>query len=636
MANIIPLTAKLQAFKDTVSPSISSMENTKNEIANYLNEATTTYESAYNGITSSITDDQGKAAAQSLALVKQAVEIMKNSITNDMGNILSECSKISDEIARIESEIERGNKLTPGWWEKVWNDIVGFFTSKWCENDAGEIKRINEEVGQSMNALEAQLDAIASSSNSIRLGIIGNMVAGGTLGSYIDFASSYNFNLQQWKAENPIYHANVFGKTACFVVGQVEGVFKFFEGAVDAVLVTGAAVTQGVGCIFGQDWSQNIFSEMAKFDIAGSITGLAYDSLKSIGQYDENYRTAGNFVGEVVSAIALSTVLTPAGALYFMTASSGGQAGETSLQAGNTSAKAFGQGTIVGGVTLLAGGALSKLISTPQVQNVVSKVGNWLSSGSVPANVVKNVSNFVGKTANIATKPAQLVSKGMITTGKAVGTRVASSVSTIENKISNNKIAQGVKNLHNKLSQNVASSTIQSTDGIQTKIDQITGVSRVPASANGAPSSVTDSALAQVDDATFNAYQQANGVTPTQIRINDVTGVSRVPASANGAPSSVADSALAQVDDATFNAYQLGTQSRIDSVTGVSRVPASANGAPSSVADSALAQVDDATFNAYQQANGLIPQTSMPSNTNSKIVPTILGSANVIRNNNDN
>ena len=36
MANIIPLTDKLQAFKNTVTPSISTMENTKTEIANYL------------------------------------------------------------------------------------------------------------------------------------------------------------------------------------------------------------------------------------------------------------------------------------------------------------------------------------------------------------------------------------------------------------------------------------------------------------------------------------------------------------------------------------------------------------------------------------------------------------------------
>ena len=41
MANITPLTAKLQTFKNTVSTSISSMETAKNEIANYLNEALT-------------------------------------------------------------------------------------------------------------------------------------------------------------------------------------------------------------------------------------------------------------------------------------------------------------------------------------------------------------------------------------------------------------------------------------------------------------------------------------------------------------------------------------------------------------------------------------------------------------------
>ena len=272
MANITPLTAKLQAFKDTVSPSISSMESTKNEIANYLNEATTAYESAYNGITSAITDDQGKAASQSLALVKQAVEIMKNSITNDMGNILSECSKILEEITRIESEIERGNNLTPGWWESVWNDITGFFTSEWCDNDAGEISRIKEEVEHSMKALEAQLDAIASSSNSIRLGIIGNMVAGGTLGSYIDFASNYNFNLQQWKEENPVYKETLLGQVGGFVVGLVETPLKIVEGLVD----TAALVVADVLAIVGADTS-GIVNWIATDHVGNFINNTLYN-----------------------------------------------------------------------------------------------------------------------------------------------------------------------------------------------------------------------------------------------------------------------------------------------------------------------------------------------------------------------
>lgn len=652
MANITPLTAKLQAFKDTVSPSISSMESTKNEIANYLNEATTAYESAYNGITSAITDDQGKAASQSLALVKQAIEVMKSSITNDMGNILSECSKISEEITRIESEIERGNNLTPGWWERVWNDIVGFFTSKWCDNDAGEISRIKEEVEHSMKALEAQLDAIASSSNSIRLGIIGNMVAGGTLGSYIDFASNYNFNLQQWKEENPIYHANFFGKTACFVVGQVEGVVKFFEGIADAVLITGAAITQGVGWIFGQDWSQNIFSEAAKFDIAGSITGFAYDALKSIGQYDENYRTAGNIVGQVVSALALN----PTVALYIMAASSAGQAGESSLQAGNTSIAAFGTGAVVGGITLITGKVLNSLVNTPLVQNVYSKAGSWLSSGSIPANMVKSAGNFVGKAANILTKPAQWTSRGIITAGKAVGTTITSSVSSIGNKISNSKIGQGVKNLYNKFtpSGTPAGDSLPSSEvniGMYGKTSKMTfneaqkNLAMLKKmdwqSYEGTP--VYDEMLnlwqestATIADATYgsasatlkqtgNLYQNSLNAA----KYYGSQGVVQQPNSWNNYADAVYK--IGGVDIGTFSAPQAtqGVLDRVNQITGVSRTPATANGAPSSAADSALAQVDDATFNAYQQANGI-------KTPGSRIIPTILSSANVIRNNNDN
>ncbi len=459
MANITPLTAKLQTFKNTVSTSISSMETAKNEIANYLNEALTSYESAYNGITSAITDNQGKAAAQSLALVKQAVEVMKNSITNDMGNILSECKKVSEEITRIEKEIERGNKLSPGAWERFWNEVVGFFTSKWCDNDAGEIKRINEDVEQSMRALEAQLDAIANGSNSVKLGIIGNMVAGGTLGSYIDFTSSYNFNLQQWKTENPVYHANLLGKAGCFVVGQVEGAIKFFEGAVDAVLIAGATVVQGVGCIFGQDWSQNILSNAAKFDVANAITGVAYDALKFVGQYDEGWRTAGNVVGQVTAVVTVGAVLSPAAAYYLSIATAGGQAGEASLKAGNSSLIAFGTGAVAAGVAWATGGIMQKAIGTAPVQNVISKTGQWLTSGSNTANLLNTAGKFVGKAANVITRPAQATTKGIIKAGEAIGTRVGPAVSAI-----GNKLVQGTKNLYNRIT-NRGSSTGGSPTG---------------------------------------------------------------------------------------------------------------------------------------------------------------------------
>ena len=202
-----------------------------------------------------------------------------------------------------------------------------------------KLKRINEDVEQSMRALEAQLDAIANGSNSVKLGIIGNMVAGGTLGSYIDFTSSYNFNLQQWKTENPVYHANLLGKAGCFVVGQVEGAIKFFEGAVDAVLIAGATVVQGVGCIFGQDWSQNILSNAAKFDVANAITGVAYDALKFVGQYDEGWRTAGNVVGQVTAVVTVGAVFVTSCSILFKFSRPGQAAG--SLKAGNSSLIAF-------------------------------------------------------------------------------------------------------------------------------------------------------------------------------------------------------------------------------------------------------------------------------------------------------
>ena len=105
MANMNPLSPTLQSFKDTVLSSISSLQSAKEEIAQSLNEASTSFDSAYSGITQSITDEQGTAASNSLKLIMNATEVLKNSMQSDMGNILSECTKVGEIIAEIEAKI---------------------------------------------------------------------------------------------------------------------------------------------------------------------------------------------------------------------------------------------------------------------------------------------------------------------------------------------------------------------------------------------------------------------------------------------------------------------------------------------------------------------------------------------------
>ncbi|MBO5376088.1 MAG: hypothetical protein J6A52_04475, partial [Bacilli bacterium] len=299
---------------------------------------------------------------------------------------------------------------------------------------------------QSMKALEAQLDAIASSSAAIKLGIIGNMVSGGSLGSYVSFDSTYSFNIQAWKEANPIYHANIFGKTACFVVGQVEGAIKFYEGVVDAGLTVGAAVVQGVGCIFGQDWSTNFLSEAAKFDIAGVATGWAYDGLKSKGQYDEGWKNAGFTVGEVVAAYSSTQ--------FLRALSAGGQTAEASLQAGNSSGTAFFNGGVVGVITYGFEHLVGRFFESKIASKFVSKVVSKLTSGTKAANVLTGVGKVVGNVANVITKPAQWTTKGIVAVGSKltpVTSAVVGKLGQGWNKVQNSKLGQGAKNTWNKV-----------------------------------------------------------------------------------------------------------------------------------------------------------------------------------------
>ena len=197
MANMNPLSPTLQSFKDTVLSSISSLQSAKEEIVQSLNEASTSFDSAYSEITQSITDEQGTAASNSLKLIMNATEVLKNSMQSDMGNILSECTKVGEIIAEIEAKIKEGEPLEPGFWDNVVNERTKMVTNKWVENDQGRIDALNQEIDRLNRQGEAQLNAIAGASGAITLGIQGNMISGGTLGSYLAFSENYNFSREE-------------------------------------------------------------------------------------------------------------------------------------------------------------------------------------------------------------------------------------------------------------------------------------------------------------------------------------------------------------------------------------------------------------------------------------------------------
>ena len=324
MANMNPLSPTLQSFKDTVLSSISSLQSAKEEIAQSLNEASTSFDSAYSGITQSITDEQGTAASNSLKLIMNATEVLKNSMQSDMGNILSECTKVGEIIAEIEAKIKEGEPLEPGFWDKVFND-------------QGRIDALNQEIDRLNRQGEAQLNAIAGASGAITLGIQGNMISGGTLGSYLAFSENYNFSREEWEKENPVYTESLLGQVGGFVVGLVETPLNIVEGLAD----TAALVAADVLAIVGADTSG-----IKNWIATDHVGNFVNDTLYSGSDAYSTVRGAGGAVSDFVFRKLLGQIPVVRGVLAVSTA---GRVAESTLASGADLGVATG-GAVVGGV----------------------------------------------------------------------------------------------------------------------------------------------------------------------------------------------------------------------------------------------------------------------------------------------
>ena len=347
MANMNPLSPTLQSFKDTVLSSISSLQSAKEEIAQSLNEASTSFDSAYSGITQSITDEQGTAASNSLKLIMNATEVLKNSMQSDMGNILSECTKVGEIIAEIEAKIKEGEPLEPGFWDKVFNEITKMFTNKWAENDQGRIDALNQEIDRLNRQGEAQLNAIAGASGAITLGIQGNMISGGTLGSYLAFSENYNFSREEWEKENPVYTESLLGQVGGFVVGLVETPLNIVEGLAD----TAALVAADVLAIVGADTSG-----IKNWIATDHVGNFVNDTLYSGSDAYSTARGAGGAVSDFVFRKLLGQIPV---VRWVLAVSTAGRVAESTLASGANLGVATVGGVVGGVVDYLLTGKMS-------------------------------------------------------------------------------------------------------------------------------------------------------------------------------------------------------------------------------------------------------------------------------------
>ena len=338
MAELNQMSSKLKSLHD-VYPSISGMKTTQSAISESLNLASKLVETSVDGLSSASSDAQVTEAKSCLVLSNDAIQRVKSHVEGDLNALFSNCDEVESYCKRIEELRAEGVNWNPGWWERVWNEIKGFFNEEWRDGDSKKIAEANREIDRLNKKGEAQLTSMSNAINSVAFGVAGNMHAGGSLGNNVTYDDNYNFSPDVWEKENPVYTSNIFTKVGSLTVGAVEGVFKVGEGVLD----TGATLVAGVVSLFDHDAGKSIANFAAK-DIVGGAADWVSDTL---GLHDDGYRNAGKLVGSTVAHGALW--MTGGGAIV-SAVSVAGSSMESSLQAsgGENIWGAIGTGSVVG------------------------------------------------------------------------------------------------------------------------------------------------------------------------------------------------------------------------------------------------------------------------------------------------
>ncbi len=474
MANAVNMSTVLTQFDNSgIIDGLSSIKSARSSVASTVNSVLNAFSDLSSTVKSTFLDSAGDSLHISFSLLRDASSRLHNSFeASDMPRIINETEKVGKIIREIKASRAEILNTKIDWGIEELDSTAGAYTGK----DA-RVNRLNHYIEYLNREGERQLNAIRSSSSSIRLGIIGNMKYGGSLGKHTSFDTTYDFVRPAFvDTPNEVtsgfwdFFANIGGIVGTFVVGTVEGVIKFGEGIVDAGLTAASWAANVVGLTGLSDTLSNI----AKYDVAGTLTGVAYDFLKEHGIYNDAARTAGVLVGQVTAATALFVATGGAStglealigatkaATVLSALSAGGQTSEGVLQSGKDINQAFLYGTAATvfslvlpkiGSRIMKAPIVSRITDSSVVRSVTSTVKSVFSkvARSAPAKLVM----FPAKT--LATLQAKVLSGGV-----TVAKRVMSPVVGLTSKVAKGMFPK----THAKFTEKVAAATEAKKDAM--------------------------------------------------------------------------------------------------------------------------------------------------------------------------
>lgn len=314
------LTVRLNNFDKNVCGSLDSLSAKATEVQTELNDIYNLYQSALNGVTSTWKDENSASAKEGLTLISNATTRLKDSASNELMGVIGKAGEVKEKIEYIKAKHKEGEGLEKAAWlestvTRIINGISQAFTQKnWMNNDQAKIDSLNAEIDHYNKEAERMLDAIKAGMGGVSLGIVGNMVNGGALGSYSTFSYNYTekaFTQKTWVSET-------IGAVGATLAGVVETPFKIVEGILDA----GTTVVADVVSIFGGDASGIV--NFVRKDYVGDW----FEDNIYVGMLDDKdaFRTAGNIVGDIgVTAAAILS-----GQAWVLGLKATGQGGRTS------------------------------------------------------------------------------------------------------------------------------------------------------------------------------------------------------------------------------------------------------------------------------------------------------------------
>lgn len=345
---------RLETFYNTFNGKIDSLISSNNDLGVSLRTIKDGYVNVVSGVRSAWTDGNNADSINNLNLISSAVDRVAESSNSDFSSFLNEIKNVVNYVDDIKGKVDSVNSL------KGEETING----KKVANDQAKIINGEGEINVMIRNAQGKLDALSRGLNDVTLGIKGNMVTGGSLGSYNRF--NYSFVEEKYVPNRSLSYdddsqssdyipsgssstytntssgTGFIGAIGAFALGAVESVLKLGEGIVDA----GATIVGNVVSLCGGD------SKGIEAFIKEEHVNNMFDNIGIMNEHSFA-RSAGNVVGDVASfagAAFLATMTAPVSILgtTAYAVANGGKTSEFILKLTDNLAVATGCGVVSG------------------------------------------------------------------------------------------------------------------------------------------------------------------------------------------------------------------------------------------------------------------------------------------------